>query len=227
MKTTKLLIACLASTVLFTSCDELKGTLVTSAPIAVQKDGKPYTLRTGSNKVKVKVKNENTIQLKVQTTNGEKDIKVNTNFNAKQLRDGQVIDIPAGLTGQSFGVQGIFRDVTTRSSTINTTQSCSYTITDRQCHQVYVQPSCQTVTECNPRNPSQCSTRQVCTDGGYRQLCEDVQITRNGYQDVSYYDSYRQVSLHLDLIVAGQKPGQLDSSSSDSDRIYTFQGSCR
>lgn len=226
MKLAKLVITCLATITFLTSCDELKGAITVSSPINVVKDKKTYVIGVGTHQANLKVKNENLINFEVDTLSGEKDIKVKTNFNAKNLYNGQRIDLPSQVSGQPFDIVGIYKDETTNSENYNGWESCTYTERERQCGYVYYPPVCRTETICAP-NGQQCHTREVCTGGGNRYECRDVDVTRYGQQEVSYYDSYRSREIALDIIVSGQKQGRVNASENTSDRIYTYKGFCR
>ncbi len=225
MNTLKLLAVCIATATFFSSCDELKGTINVSAPINVVKDKKTYTIGVGSHKANIKVKKENLINFEVKTLSGEKDIKIVTNFNAKRLYDGQQFNIPSHVSGQPFDITGSYTDKTTYSETINTWESCTYTERERHCSDVYYPPVCRTERICDPKG--NCHTREYCTGGGYRYECRDIDITRHGQQDVSYYNSYNKKAIELNIIVANQQNGRVFADDYSTDRIYNYKGLCR
>ncbi len=213
-----------------TSCEELNGYITAhSALIMKTRSGDKVTLPAGSvTNMQIKIAGEQKMKLIFQSPSGSRQVvKIKTDFNLKDLRNGDKVRIPASKTGQTFDIEGVYKDATSYTDTYTGIESCQQNYTTRECHDVAIPRSCQTVTECNPANPTQCKTREKCTGGGYQNQCRDVTRTHYGQREVSYHYRNNEVNFDMVLLTGSKIVGKISSSKDSNNKVYSYQGVCR
>ncbi len=224
MKLVKTTIA--LSFLLFTACKDLKGSVVANETFSLKSDGL-IEIQPGTYGSEIKIQSKKRINVILNLPQGKQTFVFNTKTNLKNIKPGDHISIPASESGQPVDIDGTYNVTSDTSSTERSVESCTYFTSEYVCRMISNPPSCQTVTECDPQNPGQCATREICTGGGTHEECGYDQVAHSGLQDVEFYYSTTTEAVELSLLSRGRFLGTLRGADSDSHKNYTFQGSCR
>jgi hypothetical protein len=211
-----------------TACKDFSGNLVVDQKLSLKESRNMVDIQPGTYRGEIKIQSKKKIKLEVALPQGKSTFVFKTAENLKELRSGQRIRIASAVSGQPYNVDGKYDIDFSSSGDYDGTESCTYYTTEYRCHDVRIPEVCDTVTECNPHNPNQCTTRSHCKGGGYRTECGNEQISHYGTQDVtySYNTTTEMVTLQL-LDSSGHVAATFRGSDSDSSKSYSHRGICR
>ncbi|MBS1971568.1 MAG: hypothetical protein JSU04_14755 [Bdellovibrionales bacterium] len=211
-----------------TACKDFSGNLVVDQKLTLVDGRSTVDVQPGTYNGQIKIQSKKKIKLEVALPQGKSTFVFKTAENLKELHSGQRIQIASSVSGQPYNVDGKYDVDYSSSGDYNGTESCTYYTTEYRCHDVRIPEQCDTVTECDPHNPSQCATRSHCKGGGYRTECGDEQVSHYGSQNVTYsYDTTTE-SVTLQLLSAGGRvAATFRGSDSDSSKNYSYRSECR
>lgn len=229
MKKSYLLVSLCLLSLLISGCKDLNGSIEVLQSLKLKSSsGDLFEVAAGSHRVQLKVNSKKKFDLIVTTVNGEQTATFKTNQNLKKIQSGQRLQMSSDVSGQPVNLDGVYLVKNENSENRRTIESCTYYTTEYRCRMETTPQQCTNVTECNPQNPSQCETRNVCSGGITQQVCGDVQIPHSGDQEVEYYYSTQTESVEMDLLSASNlSVAKVLASDSKSDKHYTYQGICR
>ncbi|WP_413287727.1 hypothetical protein [Bdellovibrio sp. HCB337] len=220
--------AALSCLLVLAGCKDFAGYTTVHRKITLVDGRKNIDIQPGQYSGKLKVNSKKKIVLEMQLPSGKESFTFKTTQNLKKMNSGDRIRINAGVSGQPYAVDGLY-DVDYRSGDVQSgTESCTYYTREYRCRQVSEPERCETVTECDPANPSQCATRTRCFGGGgTRTECGYEDVSHIGSRDVEYYYSTTTESVNIKLYDKDQKAvATFSGSESDSDRHTTRTGNC-
>lgn len=209
----KKIISVLGILLLSTSCLNLDGNLRVHKAFNVKKRGgflnlkiKDATLNAGSYRAKLQIKSDKKIDLEIKDVEGKNiSLPIKSDDSLRIPSDGKFA-ISSEKIGQPFSVVGAMNTEFHESPISYTTESCSWTVTERRCEKVCT------------KEPVKCDIE-----------CKDVEVTFQGRQDVSYHYATTTKDIIVDLV--RENSTELVASFSgrnvDTDKIYDFKGVCR
>lgn len=219
----------LSCLLVLSACKDFSGHTTVQRQIALVQGSKSITIQPGEYRGALKVNSKKKIVLEMQLPSGKEKFTFKTAQNLKKMSDGDRIRINAGTSGQPYAVDGVYNVDYSSGDVQRGSESCTYYTREYTCHQVREPEKCETVTECNPANPSQCATRTRCFGGGGTHTeCGYEDISHIGSRDVEYYYSTTTESVSMKLFDKDQRAvASFYGSESDSDRHTTYSGTCR
>ena len=214
------------SLLLLVSCkQELSGTINILSQISLKSTkGENVQLAPQYKSMKVKFTGKKKFELQFN----DKKFEFKTEQNLKKINAGDRLQLPAGSNGQSYHLDAQYNVDTSSSGLIRSVESCSYSVTEQRCQDIYQPKACKVVTECAP-NGGSCKTREVCTDAKTVTKCGPVSVTRYGNQEVEYYN--RTTTDRLDGVLTHPSNGavvaNINASDSESEKVYQYRAICR
>lgn len=214
-----------------TACKDLSGSLVANEKLTLKVTKGSAEIPAGTHRGTLKVQSKKKINLELNLPKGKVVAAFKTTQNLKELSPGDKIQIAAKDSGQAYDVAGVYDVDHSSSGSTRTTESCTYYTTEYRCEEVYDNGSCHTTTECgtNALGERICKEREHCSPGGYRTECGNRSVSHSGWQEVEYYHSTKTELISLKLLAPSDKRvvAEFHGSESDSDKHYTYKGTCR
>lgn len=218
----------LSCLLLLSACKDFTGGTAVEREITLVEKHQNTEIEPGRYSGKLKIHSKKKIVLEMQLPSGKSEFIFKTEQNLKNMSPGDRIIIPAGVSGQSYAVDGVYNVDYSSSQPHSGTESCTFTAREYRCREVRQPEKCETVTECDPANPSQCATRTRCHDGGARTACGYENVSFPGNREVEYTYDTTVESVSLSLYDADQKPVAIfQGSDTDTDKNYIHQGVCQ
>lgn len=226
----KVLMAAVCGLVLSGCDDEIKGTMTVNSPLSLKDSkGNAVAVNAGAFETKVSISKD---KLKFQMLDQSgKMRKIELAHGVADITTGDIA-IPAAQSGQNYDILARkTQDVQTQVLS-ESTRSCSECVdTGRECHYEGGGQSCSDVTECNPNDPSQCKTRQVCRNEPQQYVCHEV-CNRYFYgsEDVTQYQTTKTTNVLVAIKEAGSASAQNAAqfvASTVKQSTSTSVGSCR
>lgn len=217
MKKMLLITGALTALTLLSSCKVLTGYINASEPLTlVNKQGNRVTISKGT-AMKIKMNKEAELKFVLDVNGSRQVIPVSTNFNVKNIRNGDKVFIPKSISGQPYDISGIYKDENSYSQEYDGVESCQISVQERQCRYVDVPNN-----SCRPGE-----TR--CFTGGTRRdyRCDLVTVYIPGERNVRYHYVDNDINFDLNLIKDGKIAGTISSSASSRNKSYTYTGDCR
>ena len=212
------------------ACKDLSGSLVTNEKISLRAARADVDIQPGTYRGALKVQSKKKINLELELPQGKVVAAFKTKQNLKDLKPGDKIEISAKDSGQPYDVAGVYDVDHSSSSPVRTTESCTYYTTEYRCHEVQDREQCDTVTECgtNAQGEQICKERTRCSGGGGSHTeCGNESVAHSGTHEVEYYHSTRTEFVALKILASDKRVvAEFKGSDSDSDKHYTYQGSC-
>lgn len=219
MKSLLQLGVCVLSLVALTSCNKVSfdSTITVNKTFTIQGMlNKKLNLDVGTHEAKFDV-SANEKKLRLTVGDQRVTFKLPKLFEVEQVNQG--ITILSSDLKQDFDLVAKVSDQSWQGSEISTTESCSEVIgTETVCTESDSEIVC---TEENGR--------RICRKVGGETTCKEVDVTREGRQDVSYYNNFQQKLISVDFKapqtndVMAHLEGKSDVLSS---KHYTSVGEC-
>lgn len=225
----KLNLALAGALIALAGCKDLRGTLSLREAITLKNDrDKQVQIQAGSHSATLKIKSKKKVNLEIKLSNGKKtDFLFKTDKNLKDLKSGDRLQISARSSGQPYDIDGVYNVTKQATQPVRTVESCTFYVQEWRCRMVTIPKTCKQVRECNPVNPNQCETREVCTGGGQEQRCGYEKIAYSGSQEVEYYHLTTTDLVRMQLLASGKAVGDFNGSESSTEKIYNFKATCR
>jgi hypothetical protein len=210
---------CIFCVLLFTACINPKGTFTVSNDMTFRGPkylfgyGKDLKISEGEYKASLYFQSKKRMILKVKTGTGEKgftEIGFNIPKDVQYPKYSGEILLTSSQTNQYYDIQGLVDTNISESDIFHGTESCTYTIYERVCERV-----CKT----NKEGKKKC-----------RKVCEDIPVTYNGSQEVSYHYTYTDKEFTLNVLSPGNDSfepiGTFFGTQHDSDKVYDYKSEC-
>ena len=215
---------------LLSACDDtFEGQLNLQQPITLNmKKNAPLVIPMGSQQAKV-VASGSKLKLKVKVGGKDQEVAfgVPSGVKIKSFND---VNLPAASSGQPYDLKGAEHTDYNDSSPTQTTESCTFYTSERECGYETTPRTCHDEPNCGlaPDGTQQCHNVPVCSGGQTQYVCHDRTITHYGQKQVEYYMSYSTTSRQVNIIdpASQQVIGTFSNSSSDSNKHYISQGQC-
>jgi hypothetical protein len=228
MTLSKTMITALMGLSLMTGCKDFEGAVEVGQAIALKESRQDVAIPAGRYSAKVEIQSKKKVNLKLKLSDGEEHVFLfKTKQNLKDLKPGDSLIIPASDSGQKYDVIGKYTVDHANSEIQAGNESCTWYENVYMCWIEHTPRICETVTECNPANPSQCKTRTVCRGGEAYEVCGNKSIARSGYRYVEYYIHTQTERIALDLMEGEAKVAAGGASDMKRDTVYTRTDACR
>lgn len=188
--------------------------------------GRPVDVQVGAFDTKVSI-SKNKLKLEVKDAAGKmRKIEMKHGLKTDKIDE---VTIPGSQSGQQYDLTARRVKNVDRQITNEYEESCSECVESREvCGYEGGGTSCSNVTECNPNDPSQCKTRQVCdTEQPVYRCHTECSRYFYGNQTVTKYITTKttDVIVVLQNAAVGQA-AQFVARKVDTDKSTSY-GSCR
>lgn len=218
----------LSACLFLTACDEdYSGVLSLQQQVVLKLKKSDLVLPAGNYNTEISASSSK-VKLKVQVNGAEQKVefKLAKGVKIKTFND---VDLAPDVSGQPYRIKGDENTEYEDSSSVRTTESCTYSTIERQCGYERGPQQCTTQTTCaNQADPNTCQSVRTCVDGPTQYICRDVSVSHSGTHDVEYYMTYWTTTRHLQVIDSATNAalGVFSNQTTDSNKHYTYQGAC-
>lgn len=225
----------LATAAILTGCQPFGGNLQVFQPtkMVLKKtifgNQKKTTLSPGRYSARLTFKSERKARLIIEGSKKYKvDIKVPRGDELPRYHGN--ISFSGSEIGQPWDIKGFVDSETTYSGNMYATESCTYTVRQRVCRIVKdgrEGHGYSTERRHGDRDGRRGDRRGGDRDG--RRECRMEYVTVQGRQRVEFHYRYVNSDIKLKLIApqTGEKLASFNGDRRESDKIYTYRGSCR